>query len=92
MKLKLKGRYFVTVEEIQAESQRVFDTLTVKDFRKRSKNGGDGGTGVYIREGTTSRVIAADSGFYNFYSVIPDYFGYTLVLVVPKYKRKFGFT
>jgi hypothetical protein len=28
--------------------------------RKRSKNGGEGGTGVYMREGTTSRVMAAD--------------------------------
>jgi hypothetical protein len=27
--------------------------------RKRSKNGGDGGTGVYTREGNTSRVMAA---------------------------------
>jgi hypothetical protein len=26
----------------------------------RSKNGGDGGTGVYMREGTTSRVMAVD--------------------------------
>ena len=31
-----------------------------RTFRKGSKNGGDGGTGVYIREGTTSRVTAAD--------------------------------
>jgi hypothetical protein len=51
--------------------------------RKRSKNGGDGGTGVYMREGTTSRVMAADrpyGDFYDFYSVSPEYFGYTLVL------------
>jgi hypothetical protein len=34
MKLKLKGRRFDTIEEIQAESQRVHDTLTVKDFQK----------------------------------------------------------
>jgi hypothetical protein len=32
VKLKLKGRRFDTIEEIQAESQRVFDTLTEKDF------------------------------------------------------------
>jgi hypothetical protein len=32
MKLKLKGRRFNTIEEIQAESQRVLDTLTKKDF------------------------------------------------------------
>jgi hypothetical protein len=44
----------------------------------RSKNGGDGGTGVYMQEGTTSRVMAADrpyGEFYNFYSVSLIYFG-----------------
>jgi hypothetical protein len=46
--------------------------------RKRSKKGGDGGTGVYMREGTTSRVMAADrpyGEFYDYYSVSPEYFG-----------------
>jgi hypothetical protein len=60
MKLKLKGRRFDTIEEIQAESLRVLDILTEKDFRKRSKNEGDCGTGVYMREGTTSGVMAAN--------------------------------
>jgi hypothetical protein len=49
--------------------------------RKCSKNG-DGGTSVYMQEGTTSRVMAADrpyGEFYDFYSVSPKYFGYTLV-------------
>jgi hypothetical protein len=35
-----------------------------------------------VREGTTSRVMATDRPyveFYKFYSVIPEYFGYTLV-------------
>jgi len=32
MKLKLKGRRFDTIEEIQAESQKVLDTLIEKDF------------------------------------------------------------
>jgi hypothetical protein len=35
-----------------------------------------------MREGTTLRVMAADSPyceFYDFYSVSPEYFGYTLV-------------
>jgi hypothetical protein len=56
--------------------------MTERDFKKRSKNGGDGGTGVYMREGTTSRVMAADrpyGDFYDFYSVSPEYFGYILV-------------
>jgi hypothetical protein len=34
MKLKLKGRRFDTIEEIQDDSQRVFDTLTEKDFQE----------------------------------------------------------
>jgi hypothetical protein len=34
MKLKLKGRCFDTIEEIQVESQRVLDTLTEKDFQE----------------------------------------------------------
>jgi hypothetical protein len=48
----------------------------------QSKNGGDGGTHVYMREGTTSRVMAADRSygeFYEFYSISPEYFRYTLV-------------
>jgi hypothetical protein len=34
MKLKLKGRRFDTIEEIQVESQRVPNTLTEKDFHE----------------------------------------------------------
>jgi hypothetical protein len=34
MKLKLKGLQFVTSEEIEAESQIVFDTLTEKEFQE----------------------------------------------------------
>jgi hypothetical protein len=34
MKFKLKGHRFDTTEEIQAESPRVFDTLTEKDFQE----------------------------------------------------------
>jgi hypothetical protein len=52
--------------------------------RKRSKNGGDGGTSVYMRERITSRVMAADRSYgelYNIYSVSPEYFGYHHVCV-----------
>jgi hypothetical protein len=31
-----------------------------------SKNGGDGGTGVYMRKGTTSRGMAADKPYDKF--------------------------
>jgi hypothetical protein len=34
MKLKLKGRWFCTIEEIQADSPRVLDTLTENDFQE----------------------------------------------------------
>jgi hypothetical protein len=34
MKLKLKGPWFDTIEEIPAESQRVLDTVIEKDFQK----------------------------------------------------------
>ena len=48
----------------------------------RSKNGGDGGTTVYMQEETTSRVTAADrpyGEFYGFYSISPENFGSTHV-------------
>jgi hypothetical protein len=57
----------------------VLDTLIEKTSRKYSKNGGDGGTGIYMRKGTTSRVMAADrpyGEFYDLYSVSPENFGY----------------
>jgi hypothetical protein len=34
MKLKLKGRRFDTIEEIQAETQKKLDTLTEKEFQE----------------------------------------------------------
>jgi hypothetical protein len=34
IKLNLEGRRFDTIEEIQAKSQRVLDTLTEKDFQE----------------------------------------------------------
>jgi len=39
MKLNLKGRRFDTVEEIQAEWQRVLDTLIEKDFQEAFQKG-----------------------------------------------------
>jgi len=44
---------------------------------------GDGGSGVNMREGTTSRVTAADrlyGEFYGFYSISPENFESTHVL------------
>jgi hypothetical protein len=39
IKFKLKGRRFDNVEHIQAESQRILDTLTEKDFQQGFQNG-----------------------------------------------------
>jgi hypothetical protein len=52
---------------------------------KRSKNEGDGGTDIYMREGTTSRVTVDDrpcSEIYDFY-VTSEYFWRTLLYVTP---------
>jgi hypothetical protein len=37
--------------------------------RKRSKNLGDSGTGFYVREGTTSRVMAVDRPYDKFFFI-----------------------
>jgi len=39
MKLQLKGRRFVSIEEIQAESQQVLNTLRRQTSTSASKNG-----------------------------------------------------
>jgi hypothetical protein len=78
--LKLKGCRFDAFEEIQDKSQRVLDTLTGKGFQEALKNG-DGGTGVCMWEGTTWRVMVADSPYgelYDFYRISPEYSGYPL--------------
>jgi hypothetical protein len=81
MKLKLKCRRFDSNEEIQAEWQRVLDadrkgfSRSVQKWRRLWYRGLHAGV-------TTSRVMAADrsyGNFYDFYSVSPEYFGYFLV-------------
>jgi hypothetical protein len=68
MKLEQKGGRFDTIELIQAESQRVLDTLTEKDFQEAFQIG-EVGTGVYTREGTTAKVMAADRNYGEFYDL-----------------------
>jgi hypothetical protein len=63
-------------------NHRVLDSLTEKDAQEALQKCG---TGVYLQEGTISRVMAADRPYgdvYDFYSVIPEYFGYILVLLI----------
>jgi hypothetical protein len=60
VKLKLKGHWFDTTEEIQAESQRVLDTLTEKDFQEAFQK-------------WKRRVANRPYGeFYDFYIVSPE--------------------
>jgi hypothetical protein len=82
IKLNLKGRRFDTIEQIQAESQRVLDTDRKGLPGSVPKMETVGPTGVYMWEGTISRAMAVDRPYgdlYDFYSVSPEYFGYTLV-------------
>jgi hypothetical protein len=77
MKLKLKERGLIPLRRSKP-NRREWQKRT---SRKRSKNGGDGGTAVYMREGTTSRMMAADRPYgdcYDFYSVRPEYLNTTI--------------
>ena len=58
---------------------------------KRSKNGGECGTSVCMRKGTTSRVMVANrpySEFYDFYSISLENFGYHLVFEIRERERE----
>jgi hypothetical protein len=82
MKLKLKGRQFDTIEEIQAESQRVLDTLTEKDFQEAFQKLRRRWDRCLHAGGNYFEVTAADrpyGEFYDFYSVSPENFGSTFV-------------
>jgi hypothetical protein len=63
MKLKLKGCWFDTTEEIQAKLQKVLVALTEKDFQEAFQEWRRQWTSVYMREGTTSRVMVADRSY-----------------------------
>jgi hypothetical protein len=67
MKLKLKARQVDTIEEIQAESQRVLGTLTETDFQEEfHKRRRPWGRCLHAG-GTTSRVTGADRPYGKFY-------------------------
>jgi hypothetical protein len=78
MKLKLKGRRFDNNEEIQAESQRVLDTVTEKGFQQAFQKWRKRWDRCLRGEETASRPYGK---FYDFYSVGPEYFEHTLVLL-----------
>jgi hypothetical protein len=73
IKLKLKRRQSDTTEGIRPNHRQCLTLEQKRTSRKRSKNEGDDGTCIYMREGTTSRVMATDrpyGGFYDFYSSV----------------------
>ena len=55
MKLRLKGRRFASIEEVQAQSQQILNTLTPADFAT-SKSGKIAGIIVYKPKATTLKV------------------------------------
>ena len=57
--MKLKGRRFQTLEEIQAESQVVLNTLRENDFQECFKNWQRRGIAVKPQKGTTLKVMPA---------------------------------
>jgi len=57
--MKLKGRRFQALEEIQAESQAVLNMLQENDFQECFKNGSTAGIIVKPQRGTTLKVMPA---------------------------------
>jgi hypothetical protein len=57
MKIKLTGRRFDIVEEIQAEMQIVLSTLTRKHFQDALQSGRISGINVCTPKGTTLKVM-----------------------------------
>ena len=57
--MKLKGRRFQTLEEIQAESQAVLNTLLENDFQECFETGSAAGIVVKPQKGTTLKVMPA---------------------------------
>jgi hypothetical protein len=66
LKIKLKGRHFDTTDVMVAELQAVLNTLTEHDFQDAFEKGRSAGNGAYVRKGTTSRVMVANSPKVNF--------------------------
>ena len=74
MKLKLKGRRFDTIEEIQVESQRVLDTLIEKDFQETFQKWRRRWDRCLHAGGNCFEGDMPYGKFYDFYSVSPENF------------------
>jgi hypothetical protein len=81
MKFELKRRPFDTIQEIEAETPRVLDTLTEKNFQEALKKWRRRWDRCLLAEGNYFEGDGYGK-FYDFYSVIVEYFGYTLVYVL----------
>jgi hypothetical protein len=57
-KMKLKGRHFETVSDIQRELQAVFDSIKENDFHSALKRGKNDGIAVYIPKETILKEVA----------------------------------
>ena len=82
LKLRMKGRRFDTIEEIQEESQRVLDTIQKGTSRDASKHGRKVGTAVFVQKGSTLKVMEESNiqgKQTSFYKYCPGTFGYILV-------------
>jgi hypothetical protein len=69
----VKEYRFDATEEIQAESQSVLDTLIEKDFQNVFQKW----RRRYMRQGTTSRVMAVDRLYGEFYDVYSYFVKYS---------------
>jgi hypothetical protein len=81
VKLKLEGRRFDTIEEIHAESQRVLDTLTEKDLQEAFQKLRRRWDRCLHAEGDYFEADRPYGEFCDVYSVSPQYFGYTLLII-----------
>ena len=81
LKLRMKGRRFDTIEEIQEESHLTqFQKGTSRDA---SKHGRNAGTPVFVQKGSTLKVMEEfniQGKQSSFYKYCPGTFGYILVL------------
>jgi len=60
--MKFKGRRFQTLEEIQAESQAVLNTLRENDVQESLKTGSAAGIVVKPQKGTILKLMPAPNG------------------------------
>ena len=84
LKLRMKGRRFDTIEEIQEESQRVLTQLQKGTSRDSSKHGRKAATAVFVQKGSILMVMEEfniQGKQTSFYKYCPGTFGYILIFI-----------